>query len=266
MSFKFFPILGSCYLLLLALSIAGISADSISLTNSSLVFVSNISSLNWSGYVISSTRGSVSDVAGSWLVPTVSCSSGEYSASSFWVGIDGLQSETVEQIGTISECINGTPVYLVFYEFVPKAARVVTRMSIHPGNVISAEVKFDGRFTLSLADLTTGESFTKSVKDSLQDRSSAEWIAEAPSSSSLGILPLSDFGAVFYGHLFTAVAGTNSATVNGTSGSIGSFGSSVQRITMLTFSGLVKAQPTPLYTTLSPDGMSFTVLWFRYGP
>ena len=64
---------------------------------------------NWSGYVITAPAGSVSDVTGSWVVPGVTCAPGETSFASFWIGIDGDSSPTVEQIGTDSDCQNGIP-------------------------------------------------------------------------------------------------------------------------------------------------------------
>src|SRR5206468_610827 len=51
---------------------------------------------NWSGYAIDTAVGAVSDVKGSWTVPTVNLVSGTnttyYSAS--WIGIDGDLSNT----------------------------------------------------------------------------------------------------------------------------------------------------------------------------
>src|SRR5262249_59134881 len=72
-----------------------------------------VSSYNWSGYAVTAAPGAVTAVKGSWIVPAVqpgSCSSGttnEY--ASFWVGMDGLTSNTVEQTGTDSDCQNGVP-------------------------------------------------------------------------------------------------------------------------------------------------------------
>jgi hypothetical protein len=52
-------------------------------------------STNWSGYA--STGTTYNDVKGSWTQPTASCSSGQTAYSSFWVGIDGDTTNTVEQ-------------------------------------------------------------------------------------------------------------------------------------------------------------------------
>src|SRR5881396_1565935 len=194
-------------------------------------------STNWSGYAVTGPSGSVSDAKGSWTVPAIqgSCpSTNQY--SSFWVGIDGFSSGTVEQTGTDSDCQNGAPTYYAWYEFYP-----------HPAFLING-------LTITITDTTTSKSFSTSAKVHSAQRSSAEWIAEAPSSSG-GILPLADFGTVS----FSACT----AMVSGTSGTIGSFGSSVQVITMVSNSGAVKAQPSSLSGS---GGDSFSVTWKSSGP
>lgn len=213
-------------------------------------------STNWSGYAVTGPSGSVSDAKGSWTVPAIqgSCpSTNQY--SSFWVGIDGFSSGTVEQTGTDSDCQNGAPTYYAWYEFYPHPAFLINGLTITPGDHITAEASFNGRsFTVTITDTTTSKSFSTSAKVHSAQRSSAEWIAEAPSSSG-GILPLADFGTVS----FSACT----AMVSGTSGTIGSFGSSVQVITMVSNSGAVKAQPSSLSGS---GGDSFSVTWKSSGP
>src|SRR5215467_10329831 len=70
-------------------------------------------STNWSGYAV--TGANVTDVQGSWIVPTVLCPGGSQ-YSSFWVGIDGFNSGSVEQTGTDSDCQNGVPTYYAWFE------------------------------------------------------------------------------------------------------------------------------------------------------
>ena len=93
-------------------------------------------SSNWGGYVIapatgnSATSVSVTSVSGSWTVPKVTCGKGsstEY--ASFWVGIDGWDSSTVEQTGTDSDCSNGKPSYYAWYEFYPEGAYYATGLT-----------------------------------------------------------------------------------------------------------------------------------------
>ncbi len=222
------------------------------------------SSLNWSGYAVTGASGSVTDVKGSWTVPAIQgACPGTNEYASFWVGIDGFNSNTVEQIGTDSDCQNGVPTYYAWFEFYPHPAFLINGLAISPGNVISAEVSYNASnrwFTVSLTNVTTGQSFSTSTKVNRAQRSSAEWIAEAPSGSG-GILPLADFGTVVYGMDNTGVAGTSYTTVQGMMGPIGSFATNVV-IDMVTSGGATKAAPSPL----SSDGSSFSDSWYSSGP
>ncbi len=218
-------------------------------------------SLNWSGYAVT---GDITDVQGSWIIPAVTCAPGEYSYSAFWTGIDGFNSGTVEQTGTSSDCVNGVPRYYAWYEFFPSPSRTISGLTVSAGDVISAEVRYDtasGRFVVTIEDVTTNQSFTTRKKAPHAARSSAEWIAEAPSAGS-SILPLADFGTADFGFDYTGVSPTCFATVGGTAGAIGTFGAAVQTITMVTSSGGVKASPS----ALSSDGTSFSVTWKTAGP
>ena len=215
----------------------------------------SFTSTNWSGYAVTGSSGSVSDAKGSWIVPAIQgACPGTNQYSSFWVGIDGFSSGTVEQTGTDSDCQGGTPTYYAWFEFFPHPLFIINGLTVTPGDHISADASFNGRsFTVTITDTTTGASFSTSSKVSRAQRSSAEWIAEAPSSSG-GVLPLADFGTVNFS--------ASTATVSGTTGTIGSFGSSVQVITMVTSTGVVKAQPS----SLSSSGDSFSVTWKSSGP
>jgi hypothetical protein len=173
---------------------------------------------NWAGYVVQSKAGQgYSSVSGSWTQPSVSASAGQgYSA--FWVGLGGAsdQSQSLEQVGTSADVVDGQTQYYAWYELVP-AAETRLNLAIHPGDHISAKVTVNGTsVTVSLSDQTTGKSVTKTLQMSNPDTSSAEWIAEAPAAASQAgayqVLPLADFGKVSF---------TNaSATAGGHTGSI----------------------------------------------
>src|SRR5256886_4440266 len=221
-------------------------------------------STNWSGYAVTGASGSVSDAKGSWTVPAIqgTCpSTNQY--SSFWVGIDGYSSGTVEQTGTDSDCQNGVPTYYAWYEFFPHPPFLINGISVHPGDVISAEAHAlgNGKFTVSISDITTGQSFSTSSTVHRARQSSAEWIAEAPSSSG-GILPLANFGTVKFGLDNTGVGSTCYATIGVTTAAFGTFGSNVQKITMVTSGGATKASPS----NPSSDNTSFSVTWVSSGP
>jgi hypothetical protein len=219
----------------------------------------SVTSDNWSGFAVTGATDSVTAVEGSWIVPTVTCGSPgpTTGASAFWVGIDGYTSDTVEQTGTDSDCAKGTPDYYAWYEFYPEPSFNI-KMNISPGDVMSASVTYSGEeFTVAINNLTTGARFTKSAKVASAKRNSAEWIAEAPSSIT-GVLPLPDFGTVFFGDDSTGVAGTCDAVITKRH-PIGGFpSSSIVSITMVSSSGSTEAQPS----TLSSDGTSFSVEWF----
>ncbi len=221
---------------------------------------SSYKSLNWSGYAVTGSAGSVTAVSGSWTVPAVSGTRNSYAA--FWTGIDGFSGSTVEQTGTISYMNGNTPAYYAWYEFYPSPMYEITSVPIVPGNVISASVTYmgSGAFTLILTDVTTGASFTKTITDKSAQMSSAEWIVEAPSSN-FGILPLADFKTADFGNDYTSVASTCYATVNGVPGAIGTFGAAVQMINMVTNRGVLKDSTSGL----SADGSSFYVTWDSSG-
>jgi peptidase A4-like protein len=159
---------------------------------------------NWSGYAADGPNGTFTDVKGSWTIPLVdttdSCS-GSYSAS--WVGIDGDNSNTVEQCGTEQD---GNGQYYAWYEMYPHVGYYVTFPGdgkVMPGDVITAEVQYIGRGSFKLTMASTNPLwktafkngiFTTTQKLSSAQRSSAEWIMEAPWSG--GVLPLANFGSI----------------------------------------------------------------------
>ncbi len=166
--------------------------------------LSEAESTNWSGYAVTGANGAFSSVSASWTEPTATCSSGrrgrggdQYAA--FWVGLDGYSSDSVEQTGTDSDCDGSSPDYYGWYEMYP-ANPVYFTNTVKPGDAISASVTFSGTetYTLVLHDATQGWTQTITKNETGLDRSSAEVITEAPSSSS-GVLPLADFGTVNYG-------------------------------------------------------------------
>lgn len=229
-------------------------------------------STNWSGYAVTGSAGSITTALGTWTVPTVTCGSGETSYSAFWVGIDGFNSNTVEQTGTDSDCSHGTPTYYAWYEFYPKASKDISTITVHPGDIIAAEVKWSSgsTFVVGIKDITTGKTYETSGSVTSAQRTSAEFIAEAPETCVLTkctLTSLSDFGTVGFGAANTGVTAATNCAV-GEDGSvpttIGSYGADVQEITMVSQSNsaVVKAQTS----ALSDAGSSFTIQWMNAGP
>jgi hypothetical protein len=203
--------------------------------------ISHSTSTNWSGYAV--TGRTYTSVSASWTQPSVDCSVTPTGWSSFWVGLDGDTSNTVEQTGTEADCSSGNPVYSAWYEMYPKFP-VNFSNPVSPGDHFTGSVTTDGRgsFTLTLVDSTKGWTQTNVARLKHARLSSAEVIAEAPSSSG-GVLPLADFGTV----------GFSAATVNGTT--LTSSTSGLDPITMVSGS-TVKAQPS----NLSNGGLSISWL------
>jgi Peptidase A4 family len=210
--------------------------------------VSQVESTNWSGYA--DTGSGFSQAAGSWTEPSASCSRNTTSYAAFWVGIDGYSSSTVEQDGTIIECLRGHAYQYSWWEMYPTNDIQVVGSSVAAGDSITASVVRSGTsYTLAVTDSThPANSFSTNQSCSDCANTSAEWIAEAPSGSS-GILPLADFGS------WTETGAT--VTEGSTSGVISSF--TDDEITMVDSSGRVKAQPG----ALNGSGNGFGVTWER---
>jgi hypothetical protein len=199
--------------------------------------ITRSTSTNWAGY--SATGGRFTKVSATWKQPTATCTAAT-AYSSFWVGLDGDGTNTVEQIGTDADCSGGKPVYYAWYEMYPKFP-VNLSLTIRPGDTLSASVTTDGSgsFTLAIRDTTSGRSFTTVQKLRRAKLGSAEVIAEAPSSGS--VLPLANFGSV----------GFSAATVNGQP--IGNF--HPDRINM------VSGTTTKATTSALSNGTAFSVTW-----
>lgn len=177
-------------------------------------------SKNWSGYVAESsvnspTNGFVTSVKGSWTVPTLKPDSPSDSYVAIWVGIDGFSDGTVEQIGTDSEWFYGVQQDYAWVELYPNPSQVISSITVNAGDQINASVIYKGNnyYVFSLADLTTGQFYSHTLKANAQ-RQSAEWIVEAPSSSS-GILPLADFGLDYFSYAQFADSTGTVYAVNG---------------------------------------------------
>jgi hypothetical protein len=210
--------------------------------------LTNVQSTNWSGYA--DTGSSFSKVSASWTEPSATCSSRSEQLAAFWVGIDGYSSSSVEQDGTLIECYQRVAYQYTWWEMYPTNSIQVVGQTLAAGDAITSTVTRSGtNYTLSVTDSThTADSFTKTETCSSCANSSAEWIAEAPSSSS-GVYPLADFGSW--------TASNASVTEGSTSGVISSF--TDDEITMIDSSGQTKALPG----SLNSSGNSFSVTWER---
>jgi hypothetical protein len=152
-------------------------------------------STNWSGYA--ATTGTYTSVSASWTEPVGTCS-GSAKYSSFWVGLDGYNSSSVEQTGSEVDCSGSRAEYYAWYEMYP-ATSVSYSNTVRPGDHFNASVTYTGsnHFSLVISDTTRNWSRTTTGTLANAPRSSAEVIIEAPCcTASGGILPLADFNTV----------------------------------------------------------------------
>ena len=173
-------------------------------------------SVNWSGYAVTSSR-KFTYAQSRFVEPTLTCPGDHANEwSSNWVGFDGFSTATVEQTGTAAHCggaSNTTPVYKAWYEMYPAAS--VNVFSVNPGDTINTSVSFsNGKFTLSIADLTTGKSAKHTATCAKCQRASAEWIVERPelctSATHCFLTHLADFNSTSLSAK-VRVAGVNAA-------------------------------------------------------
>ena len=223
-------------------------------------------STNWSGYAL--VGSTFQWAAGSWIVPAANCTGvlGNKFAG-FWVGLDGYNSTTVEQIGTLTNCAKTNPYYYAWYEFYPQPMAIITSVPIRPGDHISASVVYDSfsaKFALTIKDDTTGKYFVVDSTAPGALRSSAEWIAEAPCcTSSGGILPLTDFSTVTFGLDHTGVKDTNTAMDTSIAAAIGGFPPA--NTIEINKTSSPSSQPTSTCSALSSNGTSFSCKWKGLG-
>jgi hypothetical protein len=210
--------------------------------------LTDVTSTNWAGYA--DTGSSFSKVSASWTEPSATCSGSSEQLAAFWVGIDGYSSSSVEQDGTIIECDRGQLFQFTCWEMYPTNAIQVVGETLAAGDAITSTVTRSGTsYTLTVTDSThTANSFTKTETCSNCANTSAEWIAEAPSSGN-SIVPLADFGSW--------TASNASVTEGSTAGTISSF--TDDQLTMTDSSNRTKALPG----SLNSGGNSFPVTWER---
>jgi hypothetical protein len=197
-------------------------------------------STNWSGYV--ATGSHFTSASAQWVVPTVQPSeTTEYSAT--WVGIDGATNSSLIQAGTEQDTSGGKTTYYAWYELLPALSIPVEYVS--PGDEMKVSIVEDspGTWTITIADLTSGQTVSGSVAYSTP-QASAEWIEEAPHSAAGQQLTLADFGTAQFTNL--------AATSNLSSGDF--------PVDMVDANGNIIATPGPL------SNNSFSIAYDGHAP
>jgi hypothetical protein len=178
-------------------------------------------STNWAGYAVHRPGLSFHRVSASWIQPNATCTAGQPSYSSAWVGLGGYSptSSALEQIGTELDCnASGKVVSSAWYELVPAPSKTIS-LAVSPGDAMHAVVTVTGhRVVVELDNLTSHHGFRKTLRTPSIDVSSAEWIVEAPSECisqfTCQALPLANFGSITFD-------AASVVTANGAAGSIG---------------------------------------------
>ncbi|MFQ1021458.1 G1 family glutamic endopeptidase [Tardisphaera saccharovorans] len=248
-------------------------------------------SLNWAGYVITAGDGSVNSVTGSFVVPSVTGTSGTTYVA-LWVGIDGYNDRTVEQTGIMIEDNGGALSYYVWYEYYPKSpVYAPSSDTVSPGETVEASVTYShGEFDTTIEAIVNNEvqwTFSSGpTKVNGANDDSAEFIVERPSTLT-GPTSLADFGTAEFGQYYTGISGTCTAVINGQTYTLATAAGSTSAspalllgpgqghvygkhvsssssvglvsITMVDSAGTTLAAPNPYLS----DGTSFTVTYYN---
>lgn len=151
-------------------------------------------SSNWFGYDQGSLEqgGTLfTSITGDWTVPTVTQhTAGQDEDSSDWIGIGGgcvdagctVTDSTLIQTGTEQDWSGGAASYSAWWELVPAPSTSIS-MTVGPGDRMHASiaeaVADSDLWTITLQDVTRGESFTTTVPYP-STHLTAEWIEETP--------------------------------------------------------------------------------------
>jgi hypothetical protein len=118
------------------------------------------------------------------------------SADATWIGIGGITSTDLIQVGTQNLLQDGQVTSSTFYEQLPDTSENIPTISISPGDTVTASISeiSSGEWSISIKDNTNGQSYSNvEYYDSAE--SSADWIEEAPTDTN-GVIPLDEFGSV----------------------------------------------------------------------
>jgi Peptidase A4 family len=248
-------------------AVAGIpAADNVAHPGGPLVSASGSGSttvsLNWSGYAVTSKK-LFTYVHTTFVQPAITCTGVADQWTSNWSGLDGYNSDTVEQDGTFAHCGgtgNTTPKYEAWYELFPAAS--VNVFAVHAGDIIDSSVSYataTGEFTLTISDLSTGK--TSGITATCADcaRTSAEWIVERPelcnnSGTNCFLTELADYGT-------TTMAGDEAQLTGGNVKGVNGFNNiPIDMVDPVTGGGFIS-----LDTVGAITAKSFTATWDRSG-
>lgn len=209
------------------------------------VTTTGYTSTNWSGYL--STAGNFTSISGAWTVPAAVGVGTMTTADSTWIGIGGVTSGDLIQVGTLN-LINssGQVTTSAFYELLPQVSQNIANMTVSEGDGMTATLTETSvnQWSVLITDKTNGQSFSTTLNYS-SSHTSAEWIEEDPSFSFRRQIPFDNFKSATFNDDLT--------TLNGSSVNIG--GSNALPVTMVDKTG----QTIASLSALTGSGSGFTV-------
>ena len=185
----------------------------------------SMASSNWAGYYVS--PGSFKAITGTFTVPSLPANQPAYCEGaqgspgcslSEWVGIDGATNSSLIQAGVeLTPQANGaTEQIYPWWEILPNVQTNVSSLAIAPGDQITVNIfrtKSTNVWEIQIINDTTGNAFSTEQPYN-GPAASAEWIAEAPSTTNQAILEVPT--------LSSPIEFTNLGVNTATSGSISS--------------------------------------------
>lgn len=152
-------------------------------------------STNWSGYAV--TGATFTTATASWVQNAGTCTSGDGETDmSPWVGLDGFNSNTVEQTGTSVDCDGASADYYAWYEMYP-ANVVVINKTVEAGDHFTGTVTHTSgtSYTLTLKDVTRGwtNTVTKKIRGAQDNSAEAVMEMAANSLTKFGTDPFTNF-------------------------------------------------------------------------
>ena len=174
-------------------------------------------SRNWAGVIDDDNdlSSQFTNVSADWTVPAVEPTENP-EASATWIGLDGTSSDSLIQTGTAQNSSGGATGYFAWFELIPGNPYEIG--GVTPGDQMFASIQetfpFSDTWTMTIEDLTAGETFSAPVSYDTPGLS-AEWIEEAPTSASTNqVLQLANFGAVNFSDTSFTSTDPGAVTVN----------------------------------------------------
>jgi peptidase A4-like protein len=181
-----------------------------------------------------------------FTVPQVACTGTQTAVAEQRAGLDGINDATIERVGVSEGCLQGQVAYWAWYQMYP-AGPVAGFNMPHAGDTVDLSVTEDsGHYTLSVHDLSSGQSFTVVKTCSTCHHSSAQVTAGPPTGT-----PLANFGSVN----FKGIQVTDNAGVTG------GLANPAWNTGKLTDPGSPRAVAGPLHTFPAPPHSTFADTW-----